>query len=219
MCRTRTFTRRTDIARKSLFPRPWLEALEDRLVPASSILVAPGNVKALIAAINQADITVGGATIELAPNSTYDLTAVDNYWYGPNGLPPITNNVIIHGNGSTIVNSGPDYFRFFIVSGGSSLSGNANLPAGNLELDNLTLQGGTARGGSSGHGGGGLGAGGAIFNMGTLTLKGDTLFANNAIGGQSGVTVLGDGGGGQGESAQGNLGGGFGGGFSRRFPK
>jgi hypothetical protein len=55
-----------------------------------------------------------------------------------------------------------------------------------------------------------LGAGGAIFNQGNLTLNGDTLTNNQAIGGSSGGIA----GGGMGSSASGGTGGGFGGNFS-----
>src|SRR5947209_2689527 len=108
-------------------------------------------------------------------------------------------------------NDGAPNFRIFMVSGGPSLMGNANMPAGTLELDNLQLQGGIAQGGNSSTGGGGLGAGGAIFNMGTLLLKGDTLTNDQAIGGSSGVNTAGSGGGGLGGDSVGSTGGGFGG--------
>jgi hypothetical protein len=48
---------------------------------------------ALIAAIEQANTAAGSDTIVLnpthEPDCTFELTGVDNYWYGPNGLPPI----------------------------------------------------------------------------------------------------------------------------------
>jgi hypothetical protein len=212
------FTRPTTVAtnqlRRLTRGRLSLECLEDRLVPASTINVAAGDSQGLIAAINQADVTVGGATIVLAQNSTYTLTDVNNTLYGPNGLPAITNNVIIQGNGSTITrSSGAPDFRLFFISGGPSLSGTNNLPAGSLELDNVTLSGGVAQGGNSLSGGGGLGAGGAIFNMGTLTLNGDTLTNDQAIGGGSGAASAGSGGGGIGADSSGGNGGGFGGTF------
>ena len=47
----------------------------------------------------------GADVIELAPGCTYTLTAVDNYWYGPNGLPPIASEITIEGNGATIARS------------------------------------------------------------------------------------------------------------------
>ena len=76
------------IQRVRLTVRPVLESLEDRVVPA--INIAPGDVTALIQAIDQANTTPSAPNvIDLAPGSTYVLSTPDNYWYGPNGLPPI----------------------------------------------------------------------------------------------------------------------------------
>jgi hypothetical protein len=160
--------------------RPYLEVLEDRTVP-TVFSVGPGDVVTLIADIGGANINGQSSnTINLSPG-VYDLTAIDNYWYGPNGLPPIESNLIIHGNGAVIERDPgtktPD-FRLFYVSGGMELS------AGSLTMDNVTLQGGIAKGGDSGTGGGGMGAGGAIFNQGTLNLTDVTLMNNEAFGRQ-----------------------------------
>src|SRR5262249_16167801 len=106
--------------------RPILETLEDRCVPPGGgpLLVGPRAVPGPIIAINQADATAGGAIIELAANSVYDLTGVyvptspggvTGFWYGINALPPITNNVVIEGNGSIIerASSATTNFRAF----------------------------------------------------------------------------------------------------------
>jgi hypothetical protein len=196
-----------------------LEALEDRITPAptvvTTITLTNNDPHALINAINLADATITGPNqtvqINLLANATYTLTGVDNYWYGPNGLPPIDNNITIAGNGATITRSSgtsPD-FRFFYVSGG------LELPGGTLTLQDLTLSNGVAKGGDGfSGGGGGLGAGGAIFNQGSVTLQGVTLNNNQAIGGAGGTfngSTFG-GGGGMGSSADTNgNGGGFGG--------
>ena len=200
-------------------PLPWppyfhpqVEILEDRTAPA---IISAGDVSGLIAAINEANsqtgIYAGSNTINLTGGSTYCVTTVDNYWYGPNGLPAISSNITVNGNGETIkrssVSGTPD-FRLFYVSGG--LSG---LAAGNLTLNDVTLSGGVALGGSSNGGGGGLVAGGAIFNQGTLTLMDSTITGDKAIGGSGGDSSYGNGGGGIGRNALGNNnnGGGFGG--------
>ncbi len=193
--------------------RPCLEVLEDRTVPAV-FNVGAGDVTTLIADIKAANGNGQGNTINLTA-STYDLTKIDNFWYGPNGLPAIDSNLTIHGNGAVIqrdpASSTPD-FRLFYVSGGLELS------PGNLSMDNVTLEGGIAKGGNSGSdGGGGLGAGGAIFNQGTVNLTGVTLTQNQALGGNSGVSALGNAGGGLGQDAQGSSGGGFGGSLGGGF--
>ncbi|HZY90072.1 MAG TPA: choice-of-anchor Q domain-containing protein, partial [Gemmataceae bacterium] len=194
-------------------PRLALERLEDRLTP-TTLPIGP-TVPELVGAISDADAIPGPVVIKLAPNATYDLTAVDNYWYGPNGLPAITNDVTLDGNGAVIERdpTAPD-FRLFYVSGG--LTG--ELRAGSLTLKNLTLEGGLARGGDGSFGGGGgLGAGGAIFNQGVVSLFGVTLTNNQAVGGNGGPN-FGGGGGGIGSNAD-NMGdgGGFGGSFSGGF--
>jgi hypothetical protein len=158
---------------------------------------------------------------------TIALDSVDNYWYGPNALPPIATNIRIIGSdaGTTLlaVHSGdptPDTthaFRFFYVSGGldGEIHDNAAQPvAGTLTLENIVLQGGYAKGGNSRYGGGGAGMGGAIFNQGTLKLFDVSLIGNVAQGG--GYDPLGPdaryAGGGMGQDAQsGGTGGGFGG--------
>lgn len=149
-------------------------------------------------------------TLALAPAATYTLDAVDNYWFGPDGLPPISDTIIIEGNGATIERSsasGTPAFRFFYVSGG--LSG---IPTGDLILEDLALSNGLAQGGGSDMGGGGAGMGGAIFDQGTLALEQVTLSGNEAEGGNPNDTSAGDGGGGIGQdSPSGSLGGGFGG--------
>jgi hypothetical protein len=192
--------------------RPRFDILEDRVVP-TTFQVGLGDVAGLIQAINTANGNgQPGNTIELTAGSTYSLTAADNYWYGPNGLPAISSNLTIEGNGAILTRgSTAPFFRFFHVSGG--LSG---LPAGSLTLHNLTVGGGTVQGGSGGNGGGGgAGMGGAIFNQGTLTLNAVTLSENDALGGPGGPGGAGGGGGGGlgGNAAANGGGGGFGGPF------
>ncbi len=151
-------------------------------------------------------------TIVLAPGAAYQLAAVDNYWFGPDGLPPISAEVTIDGNGATITRStagGVPGFRFFYVSGGV-----AGLPEGSLTLNDLTLSNGLAHGGDSNTGGGGAGMGGAIFDGGALTLDRVTLSGNTAQGGNPNDGSLGFGGGGIGSNASAGSpadGGGFGG--------
>jgi hypothetical protein len=193
--------------------RPRLESLEIRLTPTTQTFT-PADVASLISDLGVANSAPPGTVtvINLQAGATYSLTKVDNYWYGPDGLPPIDSTVIIHGNGATIArdtnpaDKTPD-FRLFYVSGGMEL------PAGSLTMDNVTLEGGVAQAGNSGTGGGGMGAGGAIFNQGTLNLTGVTLTNNEALGGSSGVGTS-EGGGGMGEDSSVAIGGGFSAAFS-----
>jgi hypothetical protein len=182
-----------------------------------ALTVADANSNPALPDISTADSDCGFAavpnappyTIVLAAGQTYTLDTIDNYWFGPDGLPPISDTVTIEGNGATIARSGSTPFRFFYVSGG--LSG---IPAGSLTLQDLTLSGGLAQGGDSAGGGGGAGMGGAVFNQGTLTLDDVTVMQNEAQGGASAAySANSAGGGGIGGSADnlGGTGGGFGG--------
>jgi hypothetical protein len=142
-----------------------------------------------------AETAVGGCTlsgsgapytIQLQTNQSYTLATVDNYWYGPNALPPIASTIIIEGNGATlqVTDSTIVRLRFFFVGGDPTAAAtlNYNTPgAGNLTLHNLTLTGGRQQGGNGG--GGGAGMGGAIYNQGTLVINQITLNQNSATGG------------------------------------
>jgi len=167
----------------------------------------PGNCSGAVSGFNS--ITFSGWP-------TITLNGIDNYWYGPNALPPIVSTMSIGnypGTGATLVaaHAGDptpttaQAFRLFYVSGGFA----GELPAGTLLMSGMTLKGGYAKGGDAGLGGGGAGMGGAIFNQGALGLYGVSLIGNVAQGGSSGQgTKLG--GGGLGQDAT-DSGGGFGG--------
>jgi hypothetical protein len=62
-----------------------LECLEGRLTP-SPIPVGPTTAD-LINAIITADNTSGPVVLSLPLKATYQFTAPNNYWYGPNALP------------------------------------------------------------------------------------------------------------------------------------
>ena len=127
-----------------------------------------------------------GSYILLVEPAQITLSTIDNYWYGPNALPPIASDITIYPDPN--VNSShsmrfvaahvgdpspttANAFRFFYISGG--LSG---LPAGHLSIYYTTLENGYAKGGNSGgfDAGGGAGMGGAIFVQagGSLTASG-----------------------------------------------
>ena len=78
--------------------RPILEELEWRLVPTTQTF-NPGDTASLIqdlqAASNNPNVTT---IINLQLGANYIVSDVNNFWYGPDGLPPIDSNVIIHGN-------------------------------------------------------------------------------------------------------------------------
>jgi hypothetical protein len=102
----------------------------------------------------------GADVIVLQKNVT--LTApVGDYYNSPTGLPLVTSEITIQGNGRTIrrVPSDPDQFRLLAINA-----------YGNLTLNNVTLTGGHAQGN-----------GGAVMNAsGALTINNSTLSGNTA---------------------------------------
>ena len=172
---------------------------------------ACGNTASLVQAITDANASPGPDTVQLAERCTYTLTAAHNNWYGPNGLPEISSDVTLEGNGSTILR-GPTApkFRFFFVGADPVLENYLSPGPGRLTLRDVTLTGGLAKGGDSNGGGGGAGMGGAIFNQGTVVVERSTLTANTAQGGSAIGPGGGLGGGGIGTNSVGRIGGGFG---------
>ncbi len=105
-------------------------------------IIIPCNTTELINAINVANSTGGADTLDLAADCTYTLTEVDNDTDGSNGLPSITSDITINGNGATIERSrasGTPDFRIFHVT-----------VARDLTLNELTVQNGRASEGGGG---------------------------------------------------------------------
>ncbi len=185
----------------------------------ASCSVGVGDPASLVAAINSANATAGADTVALASGCTYTLAAVDNSWFGQNGLPAIAGQVTIEGNGATIARDpAAPPFRFFFVGAdpaNPSTDGYVSPGPGALTLRNVTVRGGLAQGGDSLAGsGGGAGMGGAIFSQGAVTIAGSALTANTAIGGSSTVGSGALGGGGMGAGSTGGFGGSVSGGGS-----
>ena len=127
----------------------------------------PCDASDLVSAINTANGTSGGGTVTLTSGCTYTLTVANNTITGGgggNGLPAITGNVTIQGNGATITRSaasGTPVFRIFDVAA-----------SGSLTLTSLTVSNGLVDNGQLG--------GGGIFNDGTLTISGGTFTGNSS---------------------------------------
>ena len=119
--------------------------------------VADGDVTRLIAAINSANASPGTDTIELAPGGSYVLISP---YDADNGLPPISDLLVINGNGSTITRNatGRANFRIFQVGGGTTAVFN-DLRIANGRHDNM---------------------GGGILNFGTAILNRVDLSGNAA---------------------------------------
>jgi hypothetical protein len=103
--------------------------------PAYAATIPIGcSVPDLIAAIRTANNTPGADTLRLTAGCTYELVAPDND-NPANGLPAITSDITIDGNGATIKRAGSaPAFRVLFVAG-----------MGILTLNRTTISGGEAR--------------------------------------------------------------------------
>ncbi|MGD8813376.1 MAG: choice-of-anchor Q domain-containing protein [Anaerolineales bacterium] len=132
---------------------------------------SPCSVTDLITDINNANSTPATEdTINLVAGCVYELTSVDNYTAGANGLPSIVSSIVINGNGATIQRSyvaDTPAFRIFHV---------ANM--GMLTLNDVTLANGLAHAVTTGETA--PNAGGAIYNNNRTSLYGVVIDDNHA---------------------------------------
>jgi hypothetical protein len=104
--------------------------------------ITAANTNALVGGCD-ASASTGADTLVLAPNSVYTLTAANDITFGPTGLPVVSSEITIEGNGSTIQrDSGAPNFRILAVNA-----------TGNLTLQETTLSGGVTSGAASDGGG------------------------------------------------------------------
>src|SRR5690348_4802406 len=90
-----------------------------------SVILADCTSASLAAAITSANTATtngdpGPHSIALKAGCTYTLTAPDNFWYGPTGLPPIASDLTLEGNGAIIERSsamGTPNLRLLFVAG------------------------------------------------------------------------------------------------------
>jgi hypothetical protein len=142
----------------------------------------------LIAAIKTANGNGQPSIITLVPGATYTLAAVDKEAPGDEtGLPRITSNLTITGNGTTIERSsaaGTPHFRIFAVDSGALALNGLTIRNGSL----MGVPGATHAPGTSFPGGsGGPVVGGAIVvTGGTLSVANCLFTANSATGGAGG---------------------------------
>jgi len=149
---------------------------------AGEFFCTSGNVTCLIAAINEANGNGNGEenTINLAAG-TYIVTAVNNTEDGANGLPSVTGNLAITGEGSgtTIIRGTASVlvpFRIFHVAA-----------TGTLALDGLSIQGGRVGFASASEASRGAG----IFALGALTITNSMIGPNDTAGvGVGGTAVI-----------------------------
>ena len=99
----------------------------------------------------------GADIIQLAAASIHTVTNKYTNYFGASGLPTITSQITIEGNGGKIAGKKGASFRLFAVES-----------SGDLTLHNITVSGG-----SQNHGG-------AIFNYGTVTISDSTITGSKA---------------------------------------
>lgn len=140
------------------------------------------SVQDLVEAINTANGSLGADTLRLARKCTYKLTSPDEA-NPANGLPAITSEITINGNGATITRakSAPD-FRILLVA-----------DTGTLTLNKTTISGGRATDCPIIPGGAGAVCGGGINNQGTLTVNHSRVVHNAADSATDGIAVEGGG--------------------------
>lgn len=151
------------------------------LIPLAHARAAPSSVVCssaeLIAAINDANASQTPSTIELPANCIVSLTTVDNdSGNGANGLPVITGDITVLGNGGVIERSAAASPEFRIIE---------IAPNGVLHLNQLTLRNGHTNFSESNHV---AHPGGAIFNAGLLELDGTSITDNRTSDGRGDLT-------------------------------
>ncbi|MFD6915621.1 hypothetical protein ACFWB2_33990 [Streptomyces virginiae] len=143
-------------------------------VPAAHAATVPVgcSVPELVAAVKAANISPGPDTLRLARKCTYRLTAPDPVNPG-NGLPVITSEITIDGQGATITREGhgKKVPRFRILFVGS---------AGDLTLSRTTISGGFATDCPAFPDFPGLACGGGVSNAGTMRVHQSKVTGNTS---------------------------------------
>ncbi|MDM8531302.1 choice-of-anchor Q domain-containing protein [Anaerolineales bacterium HSG25] len=171
---------------QTTFPRSAQSARPKIVVSSTAMTVSDDGQCTLIEAIISANTDTmsglslgeclagdGSDIIELATGGLYLLDDVNNWLAGPNGLPYITSQIVINGNGAMIMRepTAPAFRLFQVVK------------TGDLKLNHVTLTNGFADGTFPANNGG------SIFNSGgILTLFNSTLHDNRAT--ESGGAVF-----------------------------
>jgi parallel beta-helix repeat protein len=177
-------------------------------VAAGEVAVSDNGVCSLIEAIENANDTTtgqphddcaagnpaGADTINLPAGSTFTLDSVHSVLHGNNGLPVISSEITIEGNGATIERSnagGTPQFRILAVDGSGANNGDLTLKEatirggdvasdadsgggvynfeGTVRIENSTVSGNSAH------------FGGGVYNAGTVTIQNSTISGNTAF--------------------------------------
>ncbi|QBB69783.1 hypothetical protein ELE36_04990 [Pseudolysobacter antarcticus] len=92
--------------------------------PAGATTISPLSNSATASTGNCSSAALGANTIDLAnfAGQTLSYSTADNYWYGPNALPPVASDITIEGYGVTLQISGTKRLRFFFVGADAQTS-------------------------------------------------------------------------------------------------
>jgi len=145
-----------------------------------SLIEAIVNANADAAFFSDCPAGSGPDTIVLPAKGNVSVKAQYDDTYGPTGLPLITSQITIEGNGGRIRGQG-NAFRLFAVSNSGNLTlqnvnlsrGSSSYGGGVFNNGTLTIQNSTISGNRAGRGGG-------VSNHGTLTVENSTISGNNA---------------------------------------
>lgn len=156
--------------KNNIFWRDWAIGLGVFLVTGISVPMSQAAVfdiscgaVELINAINTANADAAADVINLTAACTITLMDVHNTTNGRNGLPSITTDITINGNGGIIERSSESecpFFRIFHIAA-----------AGTLTLNNITLQNGENP----------QEEGAGIYNLGTLAINAATIKENHNV--------------------------------------
>jgi hypothetical protein len=137
-----------------------VDTADPRVLPDGQCSLVEAIFNANTDAVVSADCPPGSGPdlIVLPPNATLRLRAVYDDAYGPTGLPLITTQITIEGNGARLhARGGGARFRLIAVAS-----------SGELTLQNATLTNGSSTNG------------GAVLNNGTATILNSTITKNSA---------------------------------------
>jgi len=110
------------------------------VISLAACLQGEGDAGALIAAFEKANAVPGAHRIELGANCVYTLEQPAREFRGPTGLPPVTEYLVVAGNGATIRRSdSAGDFRIMAVDGALLDLRDLNLQNGHIEGDGAGL--------------------------------------------------------------------------------
>src|SRR5262245_55298488 len=186
--------------------RPWLEPLEDRLVPAAFV------VNSLADMVDADPATTSLREAILAANAAPDADTIDINVEGTislgGALPDLVGALSIRGGGAdvlTVARGTDSDCRLFTVAAGATVTlegmtlsnGRADIAGailndGTMTIDRCNIQDNASYATQSRNQDGVVVSGGGILNLGTMTVRESSILRNVASFGGGGIDSLGD---------------------------